>query len=142
MYDMEAMAKVLVAMGHEAQYPPVTKTGSNGECIPTHEYYAYKKELVGDPSAWIWKQHDQPIRDHFNKVAWSDAILVANHDKKGIMGYVGPNTLMEMGLAFYLNKPIYLLNPIPDVPWREEILGMKPVVLEGDLQRLAVLEMA
>jgi hypothetical protein len=41
---------------------------------------------------------------------------------------------MEMGLAFYLRKKIYLLNPVPDTPWKEEVLGMEPVVVSGVLE--------
>ena len=40
---------------------------------------------------------------------------------------------MEMGVAFYLHKKIFLLNPIPEISYREEILGMKPIIINGDL---------
>src|SRR3990167_4062096 len=66
----------------------------------------------------------------------ADAILVCNYDKNGIAGYVGANTLLEMGLAFHLRKPIYLLNAIPEVSYKEEILGMQPIVIDGDLERI------
>ena len=44
---------------------------------------------------------------------------------------------MEMGLAFHLNKPIYLLQTIPQQDSTEEILGMEVIELHGDLQQLA-----
>ena len=53
------------------------------------------------------------IRDHFDKIAQADAILVINLEKKGIPGYIGPNVLMEMGLAFFsvlFNTPGYDIN--------------------------------
>ncbi len=134
--EMEIEAEKLEALGHEVKFPPTTKSGQNGEPIPTLEYYKYKKEAAGKSDHWIWKTHDDPIRAHFNKVAWSDAILVLNFDKNGVSNYIGPNTLMEMGLAFYLNKKIYLLNPIPNVPWYEEIIGMKPICINGDYSEL------
>ncbi len=134
--EMEKVAGELETLGHEVKFPPVTKNGEHGEEIPTAQYYQHKKEAAGNPDHWIWKHHDEPIRDHFEKVAWSDAILVVNYDKNDIAGYVGPNTLMEMGLAFHLRKPIYLLNPIPNVAWYEEIMGMGPVVIEGDLKKI------
>jgi len=62
---------------------------------------------------------------------------VLNYDKKGVKGYVGGNTLMEIGVAFFLSKPIYLLNDIPeDVSYAEEILGMMPIVINGDLAKI------
>ncbi len=86
--------------------------------------------------AWIESpmEKEEAIRTHFDKVAWSEAILVLNHDKKGVEGYVGANTLIEMGLALYLGKKIYLLNPIPDISYKEEIFGMKPEVVHGNFE--------
>ncbi len=63
--------------------------------------------------------------------------MVCNYPKNDIDGYIGANTLIEMGLAFYLEKPIYLLNPIPEISYKEEILGMKPIVLNGDLEKIS-----
>ncbi len=63
-----------------------------------------------------------------------DAILVTNYPKNGIDGYVGGNSLMEMGLAHYLRKKIYLLFPVSSkLNYKEEILGMKPIILDGDI---------
>lgn len=131
--EMYQLKERLEQRGHEVQAPPNVHKDQNGKEIPALEYYAYKKTL---PMAddWFWTQHDQRIRDHFKKVAWSDVIVVANHDKNEISGYIGPNTLMEMGLAFYLKKPIYALKKLPiGVSWREEILGMKPIVIHEDI---------
>ncbi len=76
---------------------------------------------------------------HFDKVAASDAILVVNLEKNGQSGYIGPNGLMEMGLALWLKKPIYLLYPpAPNSPLAEEINGMNAVVLDGDLKNLTL----
>jgi predicted RNA-binding protein with PUA domain len=44
---------------------------------------------------------------------------------------------MEMGLALFLNKKIFLLNPIPDMPSKEEIIGVNPVILDGDLTKIS-----
>ena len=44
---------------------------------------------------------------------------------------------MEMTVAFYLNKPIYLLNALPDEPpYLEEIIGMNPIPLSGNLSSI------
>lgn len=77
------------------------------------------------------------IREHFDEIAKSDAILVTNYEKHGKENYIGPNVLMEMGTAFYLKKPIYILNDQPDTsPLIDEILGLEPVFLKGDIQKL------
>ncbi len=133
--EMEAVGKKLKDMGHEAEYPPVKFTDGDGKEWTTQDYYKFKKSRPFESEEFL-NNHSQRIRDHFNKVEWSEAILVTNYDKNGVANYVGPNTLMEMGLAFHLGKKIYLLNPVPDTPWKEEIIGMQPMVLNGDLSFL------
>jgi hypothetical protein len=77
------------------------------------------------------------MRHHFRKVDECDAILVLNYEKRGIPGYIGGNVLMEMALAFLVKKPIYILNPISeDLNIKEEILGLNPKFLNGDLRKL------
>jgi hypothetical protein len=76
------------------------------------------------------------MRKHFAKVEESDAILVVNPDKNDIAGYIGANTLIEMGLAYYLRKKIFLLNDIPEISYKEEILGVKPQVIHGDFDKI------
>ncbi|HSW37772.1 MAG TPA: hypothetical protein VLG37_05410 [Candidatus Saccharimonadales bacterium] len=69
---------------------------------------------------------------HFDEVAKGDAILVLNHEKHGKPNYIGGNVLMEMALAFYLNKPIFILNDMPsESAFLEEIIGMNPIPLRG-----------
>src|SRR3989338_8389413 len=136
--EMVQTKEKLEKMGHEVKIPPVTVPGPDGNPIPAIDYYRHKKTLAADNNAWIWKDHSQRIIEHFQKVEWSDAILVLNHEKNGIEGYVGANTLMEMGLAFHLKKPIFLLNKIPQMQYTEEIFGMKPIVINGDLERILI----
>lgn len=77
------------------------------------------------------------IREHFAEIAECDAILVTNYTKHDKPNYIGPNVLMEMVVAFYLNKKIYILNnPPEDSPLIDEILGLEPVFLKGDIARL------
>ncbi len=80
-------------------------------------------------------EHDF-IREHFRRIEQADAILVLNYDKKGIKDYIGGNTFLEMGLAFWLGKKIYLLNPVPDMDYLTEMHAMQPTVLGGDLTKL------
>ena len=46
---------------------------------------------------------------------------------------------MEMAIALYLGKPIFLLHPPAEQsPYLEEILAMQPMVLDGDLTKLSL----
>lgn len=79
------------------------------------------------------------IRSHFEKIHRSDAILVVNLEKHGQPGYVGPNVLMEMALAFDLQLPIFLLElPNPQSALIEEIEAVGPIVLNGNLQQVTL----
>lgn len=133
--EMDAIRKELELLGHEVKMPPLEVMGGEGKMIPVKEYYAIRK-AANDDHEWIWKRKAEAIRDHFAKVDWADAILVCNYDKNGVASYVGANTLLEIGLAFHLNKPIYLFNPIPEISYKEEILGMWPIVINGDLKQI------
>lgn len=83
------------------------------------------------------KIHFDLMRSHFKKIDRSDAIYVANFEKKGIPGYIGGNTFLEMGKAFDKNVPIFLRDNIPDVIlYREELLAMKPIVVSEDWDRI------
>ncbi|MEI6481302.1 MAG: hypothetical protein WCO19_03290 [Candidatus Saccharibacteria bacterium] len=79
----------------------------------------------------------QLIRDHFDEIEKGDAILVLNYAKHGVENYIGSNVLMEMALAFWLKKPIFIMNEIPEESAsEEEIKGMEPVLLHGDITAL------
>ncbi len=43
---------------------------------------------------------------------------------------------MELGFAYVNDKKIFLLNPIPDLPYKEEIEAVQPIVLNGDLSKI------
>jgi hypothetical protein len=124
--------KQLETLGHEVKLPPMEVPDENGNMIPVAKYYELRKTITDDTS-WIWQRKEEAMRVHFDKVIWADAILVLNYDKNGVVGYVGANTFLEMGLAFYSRKTIYLLNQIPEANYKEEILGMRPRVIHGDL---------
>ncbi len=77
------------------------------------------------------------MRWHFDEITKGDAVLVVNDEKHGQANYIGPNVLMEMSLAWYQQKPIFILNGLPaESTFEEEIKGMMPVVLNGELTAL------
>lgn len=133
--EMLDAKKRLEALGHEVKLPPHEVKDENGNMISAKEYYARRKATKSDDN-WIWDRKAEAIMWHFNKVQWSDAILVVNYDKNGIAGYIGGNTFMEIGVAFFLKKSIFLLKTIPEISYKEEILGMKPVVINDDLGKI------
>ena len=74
------------------------------------------------------------IRDFWRAMQGADALLVLNLDRHGVPNYIGGNTLMEIGFAHVLGQKVFLLNPIPDIPYyRTEIQAVKPTVINGDL---------
>lgn len=76
------------------------------------------------------------INTHYLKILQSDCILVTNFEKNGIKDYIGGNTFLEMGFAFVNKRPIFILNAIPDMAYKSEIIGMKPTVLNSDFRLL------
>ncbi len=65
----------------------------------------------------------------------SDAILVMNYTKNGKENYIGANTLMEIGMAFILQKKIFILNPSPEF-CKDELEAIEVQVLNGDLSKI------
>ena len=133
--EMLDIKKQLEHLGHQVKLPPSEVRDANGKMIPVKEIYAIRKAETSD-AGWIWDSKAESMHVHFQKVEWSDAIIVLNYDKNNIQNYIGGNTLMEMGVAFYLNKKIFLLNGIPDISYKEEIIGMKPVIINKDLTKI------
>ncbi len=133
--EMLDVKEKLEQLGHQVKLPPFEVKDDNGNMIPVKEYYSIRKAETDDTS-WIWDRKEEAMRLHFQKVEWSDAVLILNHDKNGVSNYVGANTLLELGLAFHLNKKLFLLNNIPDIGCKEEILGMKPSVINNDLTKI------
>lgn len=77
------------------------------------------------------------INKHLDKIDESDAILVVNVTKKEIENYIGANTFLEMGFAYFRKKKIYLLNPLPNQPYIiDEMLTFEPIVLDGKLDAI------
>lgn len=76
------------------------------------------------------------IKSYWEIIKNSEAILVANFEKRGIKNYIGGNTFLEMGFAHILNKKIYLLNNVPEMIYSDEIKTMQPIILYGNLSNI------
>jgi len=90
--------------GHEVfVYPQEIEV--NGKTIHVTDYYKMRKDnLTGD----LLKIKTTLVDKHIEKIKNSNAVLVLNLDKDGKNGYIGGNTFLEMGIAYYLNKKIFL----------------------------------
>jgi nucleoside 2-deoxyribosyltransferase len=123
--EMVAVEEQLQARGYEAILPEFT-----------HDYAAMATiDQAHTESARNKVQHNL-IRLHFDKIKVGDAILVVNVERHNIAGYIGGNTFLEMGFAFVLDKPIYLLYQIPEASYRDEIEAMRPIMLSGDINKI------
>jgi len=123
--EMLDVERKLKENGHEVVLPDFVRDYALMDTI----------EKMHTESARNKVEHDL-IRDYFRKIKESDAIIVVNIERKGIKGYVGGNSFLEIGFAFVLNKKIYLLNEVPDMGYRDEIEAMSPVILGGDLSKI------
>jgi len=107
--------------------------------LPRHtEEYARMKTLdhISNESVKN-KINNDLISNYYNEIRKGDAILVANEELNNIKGYIGGNTFLEIGFAYVLNKKIFLLNEIPEMGYKDEIIAMQPIVLNGDLSKIA-----
>jgi hypothetical protein len=77
------------------------------------------------------------LKDGLRKIEESDAVLFLNKDKNDIAGYMGASGLMELGVATYLNKKIFLLNEVDkNQKYAIEINLIQPIILNGDLNKI------
>ena len=82
----------------------------------------------------------QFIDSHLEKIKKSDAVLIANFAKRGIDGYIGANTLMEMAFAYAFHKQVIILYPVGEQQCKVEALGLQTANLAGHLENLRLLQ--
>lgn len=128
MVDVET---ALIARGFKTVMPEVAyKMKDSGDYEVNHY-----KTWFGNAEDYYKKT--ALIRAHFTELESADIVLVLNYEKHGVPNYVGGNVLMEMAVGFYLGKPIYLLNEIPeDSNFLEEIIALESKPLHGKLENL------
>lgn len=121
----------LIKLGWEVLCPKMIENITN----ESHFFADLNKEKKDlSPKARIVKK--ELIEAHFQKIKKSDAILVLNLDKKGIKGYIGGNTFLEMGAAFSHKKDIFVYQDLPDMPYLDEMSGMLPTVISKNLANI------
>ncbi len=111
------------------------------------ELYLEGSEFLKQREASVWepmegakrKIENNLIKGYYDEIATADAILVVNQEKNGVKSYIGGNTLMEIGFAYTNNKKIFLLNDIPEISYKDEIVAMQPIILDGDLSKIDII---
>ncbi len=124
----------LIQLGHQTELPFYTQKIKNGE-MDLKKFIGDKARNGGDLEFRQTASEDL-IKRYFRLISQSDAIIVVNVEKNGIADYIGGNTFLEMGYAYALDKSIFLLNNIPNLGYKDEMIAMKPIVLNGDLNRI------
>lgn len=76
------------------------------------------------------------------KIKKIDSLLILNFDKNSRIAnnrnrnYIGGSVFLEIYEAWKLEKKIYLYNPIPENIFKDELIGMSPIVIYGDLTKI------
>jgi hypothetical protein len=113
--------KELESYGHQISMP-------NSYDAPLMEEEIKKKGLEAHVQ---WKA-EMLKRDKQN-IAPNDGILILNFQKNNQPNYIGGATFLEIFRAWEMNKKLFLYNPIPDNIFKDELIGMNPLILNGDL---------
>lgn len=99
--------------------------------LPELKRYQHIRDKLGDDDRFT-RIKTQLTKQNMSNVEKCDYLLILNYSHRGYNNYVGGNSFLEMVLAFYLHKPIYLLNNIPDdMPYTEEIKALQPIIVES-----------
>lgn len=116
--DMFDIKTKLEKLGHIVEIPQDAESYADGTFQEEDKWKKLKNDV---------------IKKYFGEIGKSDAILVINKDKNGVANYIGGNSLLELGFAHVLDKKKYLLNPIPDLNYKDEIEAMEPTILNNNL---------
>ena len=123
--EMIDIEKKLFKIGHSVIIPRHTKEYAELKLAKEIHSESVKNKIKNDL-----------IRDYFSKIKNCDAVLIVNEKKYDINNYIGGNSFLEMGFAHVLNKKIFILNDTPKMIYTDEIEAMKPVVINGDLNKI------
>jgi len=126
--EMVKIKKELDELGHDALTPIGTE--------PHLKDKGFVENLDGNLEYCI--THGV-MNKNFQQVADSDAVLVLNYKRNGMEGYIGVSALLEMGVAHYLEKKIFLMYKTPHYKkerWAHEVAIMQPRIIDGDLKKI------
>lgn len=105
--------------------------GKHKVVLPELTRYQHIRDEEGNDDLFT-RIKNRLTNDNIRNVEKADALLILNYTHRGIVNYVGGNSFLEMVIAYYLHKPIYLLNAIPNgMAYTEEIKSLYPVVIKS-----------
>ncbi len=122
--EMLDIQKQLESQGHEVEIPITTQQCTTQDGLNEDLEFCLANDVM---------------RDHFKKIQASDAILVLNFPKNNIAGYIGGSSLMEIAVARYLDKKIFILNDLPDekiLRYSLEVKLSQPTIINNDLNKI------
>lgn len=97
--------------------------------LPDMQRYQHIRDEYDDDEEFT-KIKNRLTFENMKNVEKCDCLLVLNYSHRGFKNYIGGNSFLEMVVAFYLKKPIYLLNPIPEeMTYSEEIKSLYPTIV-------------
>lgn len=64
-----------------------------------------------------------------------DVLLVLNNEYEGVKHALSAAMLLEVGVAFYLSKQVYLFGDYPVGALGEELRKYEAIALQGDISR-------
>ena len=119
--EIKKIAKILDDMEHEISYPnsydePFAE--ERFKQMSAKEHIKWKAMMMGRD-----KENIEP----------QDAILVLNFEKNEIPNYIGGATFLEVYKAWEMSKKIFFYNPLPNCSFSDELKGINPVIINGDL---------
>ncbi|QJU09714.1 DUF84 family protein [Candidatus Saccharibacteria bacterium oral taxon 488] len=118
---MDKVAAQLEARGHTV-YKPDRAEGTAYDREQSHANAQLKRGYMNK---------------RFDKIDLAGGIVVVNPPKNGIDGYIGGNSFLEMAYAFKHGLDIFTLYPLPkEIGYIDELCGMNPIVLDGDLEKV------
>jgi hypothetical protein len=120
--EIQMLAGILHNWGHEVSYP-------NSYDDPFAEE---RLKSMNDEEHQRWKA--KMMAKDYENIAPQDAILVLNLEKKGIPNYIGGATFLEIYKAWELGKKIFFYNPLPNCCFTDELRGINPTVINGNLE--------
>lgn len=118
---MAPIQRKLEEMGHVITLPSGYATPFKEfemQKLEKKEYVAYKRGM---------------LEEQAERVKENDAVLVLNFEKNGQANYIGGATFLEIFKAWEMKKKIFFYNPLPTGILHDELFGMNPLILNGDL---------
>lgn len=123
--EMLDIKRFLEDAGHSVMVPYNAEKFVSGEFAPESSVEAAQKKIAGNL-----------VQEYFLEIKAADAVIVANHEKKGIKNYIGGNSFLEAGFAHVLDKKLYFVNDIPEMIYSDELRAFRPIILKGDLKKI------